>query len=218
MSGQFTFFAPIAPPPAKIVQKEIDRAKREAERAQKAADEAAQQDAAAESFAAFWAVFPKRPNNPKPLARTAWTRALRTATAEEIMEGLGRYEFSPDPKMRPMAVTFLNQQRWACEVHDLSADAHGLAEYLAGLPRVGTLSAAIYDIEDLRPILIATGWPASWRGPLDTMNSWLCDGYIPDSCAKIIASAVAEFGSRGTLAAFDKRVRYRAERITPRGI
>lgn len=165
-------------------------------------------------FAAFWLAYPKRPNNSKFEARKSWGRALHHATPTEIMDGLARYEFSPDPRLRPMAATFLNQQRWACVNDDLSADAFGLGEWHAALPRDGTLSAATYDPDDLRPILIAAGWEPSWRGSLDILGTWMRDGYVPDAIAKVIACAVAEFGARGNLAAFDKRVRYRAERIT----
>jgi hypothetical protein len=112
-----------------------------------------------------------------------------------------------------MAVTWLNQKRYRDVEPDLTIDPYGLSEWLESLPRDGGLSAHCYDIEDIRPILIATGWEPSWRGSLDILNGWLRDGYIPDSCAKVIAAAVAEFGGRASLAAFDKRVRFRAQKI-----
>lgn len=164
-------------------------------------------------FESFWSVYPKRPNNSKFEARKSWVKAMEHATPAEIMQGLARYAFDPDPKLRPMTTTFLNQRRYECVNENLDADQFGLAEYLEKLPRDGTLSASCYDVADIRPILIATGWPPAWRGSLETMNAWLRDGYVPDSCAKVIADAVAEFGGRGALAAFDKRVRFRAERI-----
>lgn len=201
MSQQLSFIAPQIPPPAMMM-----KAKAKPKGPPPEIDE--------ELFAAFWLAYPKRPNNSKFEARKSWGRALRHATPTEIMDGMARYEFSPDPRMRPMAATFLNQQRWACINDDLDVDAYGLAEWLADLPHDGTLSAACYDIDDLRPILIATGWEPSWRGSLDIVNAWMRDGYVPDSVAKIVAGAVAEHGARGNLAAFDKRVRYRAERIS----
>lgn len=226
MSQQLSFIAPAAPPPRVMTKQEIKRAADAAERARKSAEKEATK--AAETacikaneaeFERFWLAFPKRPINPKAPAKLSWARALRgndnnpPATVAEIMEGLTGYPFSPEPKMRPMAVTWLNQRRFRDIEPDLSADPYGLVEWLDELPRDGTLSATCYDVDDLRPVLIATGWAPEWRGPLEVMSAWMADGYNPDSIARVIAAAVAEFGGRGTLAAFDKRVRYRAERI-----
>ena len=166
-----------------------------------------------DGFDLFWKAFPKRPNNPKEPARIAWAKALRTTTISEIMDGLARYEFSPDPKFRPMASTWLNQRRFECVNENLDTDSFGIAEWMASLPRDGSWSALCYDVEEIRHVLVATGWPSSWRGSLDTLNDWLRAGYTPESITKVIASAVYEFGTRSTLAAFDKRVRFRAERI-----
>ena len=165
-------------------------------------------------FNAFWEAFPKRPNNAKAPARLAFARAMRRASITEIMDGLARYRFSPDPAFRPMAATWLNQSRWQVEHDDLTIDPYGIAEWLASLPSDGSLSALSYDIDDLRGVLIATGWEASWRGDLGPLNGWMRDGYQPDSVARVIAAAVAEFGERSSLKAFDKRVRFRAEQIT----
>lgn len=200
MSEQLGFFAPPVPPT--IARKAAEKVKFEVEKA-----------AAEDSFNRFWTVYPKRPNHPRDPSHTAWTRALRKATEEEIMAGLARYKFSADPQMRPMAATWLNQKRWTCVDEDLNADPFGLTEFLASLPRTGTLSARAYEADDLRQILVATGWLPTWRGSLDTLNEWMRDGYVPDSVARVIADAVAEFGTRSSLAAFDKRVRFRAERI-----
>jgi hypothetical protein len=211
MSEQLSLIAVPPPmPPASVVRREIQRA----ERVAKAAKAKAKLSADEESFETFWLAYAKRPNNPKQLAKASWNRALKTATAEEIMVGLAKYEFSPDPKFRPMAATFLNQRRWACVNESLDDDPFGLMAWHATITSDGTLSAAMYDPHDLRPILIATGWEPSWRGSLDVLGVWMRDGFVPDSVAKTIAAAVAEFGARGNLAAFDKRVRYRAERIS----
>ena len=166
-----------------------------------------------DGFNLFWNEYPKRPNNSKHTARLAWAKALRTATITEIMDGLARYQFSDDPKYRPMAATWLNRRAWEVVNEDLTIDAYGLSEWLAALPRDGALSATCYDVDELRPILVATGWPATWRGSLDVLGGWMKDGYVPDSCAKVIAEAVAMFGGRANLGCFDKRVRYRAERM-----
>jgi hypothetical protein len=166
------------------------------------------------AFEAFWKAFPKRPNNPKHPARIAFDRALKKADLSEIMAGLARYEFSPEPKYRPMVVTWLNQRRWQVENEDLSLDAYGIGEWLKTLPRDGLLSALSYDIEELRDIMVATGLPPTWRGPLETLNRWMVDGYSPVSCARAVDAAVAEIGTRTSLVPFDKRVRQRAFRVT----
>lgn len=127
--------------------------------------------------------------------------------------GLAAYQFSPDPKFQPHPATWLNQDRFRDVKPDLDSDPYGLGEFLDKLPRGGGLSAHAYDIEDLRAVLIAAGWPSSWRGDLEPLNGWMRDGYQPESCARVIAAAVAEFGARASLGAFDKRVRYRAARI-----
>ncbi len=64
-------------------------------------------------FEAFWAAYPKRPNNPKAASRKVWRSVIKSGVSvEAIMLGLKRYEFSSDPKFRPMASTWLNQRRW----------------------------------------------------------------------------------------------------------
>lgn len=185
----------------------------------------------ADDFEAFWAAYPKRPNNPKAAARTAFARALRVARPGEIMAGLRRYEFAAEPRMRPMATTWLHQCRWECESEDLTADAWGLGAWLQSLeagatapdigaqlskltvPGISAISAASYRRESLDEVLAATGWPVAWRGDLSPLGGWLGDGFLPDSIAAVVAEAVAQFGQRRTLAAFDKRVRFRAHRI-----
>lgn len=64
-------------------------------------------------FAAFWKVYP-RPVG-KPSARAAFTKALRTASPDEIMNGLMRYAFSPDEQRQPHPSTWLNDERWVIE-------------------------------------------------------------------------------------------------------
>ena len=168
--------------------------------------------AAEAEFEAFWQAYPKRPNNPKVSARRSWLAVRKEATAEEIMAGLARYQFSPDPKFRPMASTWLNQRRYALEPENLDADPYGLGEFLDTLPHEG-LSAHAYEREEIQAVLIAAGFAPSWRGDLSPLNDWIVDGYQPNSIAWVIAQAVAEFGGRASLQAFDKRVRWRATRI-----
>jgi hypothetical protein len=165
-------------------------------------------------FEAFWKAYPKRPNNPRHKAKQLWEQAIKHTPADVIMAALARYDFSPEPKYRPMASTWLYQRRYECTDDDLNIDAYGLEEWLGALPRDGTLSALAYDVEELRAVMVATGLPSDWRGSLDALNGWMRDGYSPYSCARVIAATVAEFGTRQSLMAFDGRVRHRAERST----
>ena len=166
------------------------------------------------AFEHFWKAYPRRTNNPKHQARRAFDRALRWATLSEIMAGLARCNFSDDHTLRPMAATWLNQRRWESPDLDLAADGYGIEAWLRLMPRNGMLSAHAYEVEELRAVLVATGLPATWRGSLETLKRWMEDGYAPDSCARAVAAAVAELGTRNALVAFDKRVRDRALRTT----
>ena len=191
---QYTFFAPTTPPP-RIADAIID----------------------AEFEEAFWPQWQKkmrRENNPKKLALASFRRARRTASLAEILSGLARSVASPDPTMRPMAATWINQERWRDEPGpDLSADPWGVDAFREALTDNGTLSALSYETEALYAVLVATGWPVTWRGSLDLINAWLAAGYTPDGIAGTIAGAVAEHGTRSSLKLFDGIVRARAVRI-----
>jgi hypothetical protein len=163
-------------------------------------------------FDLFWERYPRKVG--KPFALKAWNASLnRGASVETIMSGLAQYRFSPDPKFIPHPATFLNQDRWNDLEPDLSLDPFGLNAWLETLPpsKDGP-SPHWYHVEDLQGILIAMGLDPTWRGTLDVLDAWLKDGYQPDSVSRVIAQAVAEFGRRASLQAFDKRVRYRADR------
>jgi hypothetical protein len=205
MSEQTTIHVPTTPPPAVLAKPTPKRRKPAAKSVDLSAVEI--------EFEAFWLAFPNRPNNPKVSARRSWLAVRKEATAEQIMAGLARYAFSPDPKFRPMASTWLNQRRYALEPENLDADPYGMGEFLDTLPHEGGLSAHAYEREELHAVLIAAGFAPSWRGDLSPLNGWLADGYQPDSIAWVIAAAVVEFGTRASLQAFDKRVRYRASKI-----
>lgn len=65
-------------------------------------------------------------------ARRAWRKAIREATAEQIMAGLATYRFSEDPTFIPHPATWLNKKRWIAAVVRsrgpvLSAVAAGMA-------------------------------------------------------------------------------------------
>ena len=163
-------------------------------------------------FTEFWKRWPHRPNDPKKPARASYERARRSASADEILTGVSTYQFSVDPKYRPMACTWLNQARYRCVTVDLSLDAWGVDEFTTGLPTREGFSAAAYEREALDRIMLATCWPETWRGPLDVLDEWLRDGYEPASIAGVILAAVADSGSRASLKAYDGIVRSRAAR------
>lgn len=162
----------------------------------------------------FKPAYPWRRNNPWDEAFTAYKNARKIASAEEIVDGLRRYQFSDDPTYRPMAATWLNKKRWRSVTHALSADPWGLKEFCDNLPASDQLSAAAYTVEALHPVLFATGWPETWRGSLEALNAWLRDRYMPNSIATVIRESVEEFGPRSSLMHFDKRVRAWAMRIS----
>ena len=122
MSEQLTLFAPIQPPPKAIADEMLER-----------------------EFEEFWCAYPSRSNNPKATARASYRRARKTATYKEIMAGLERYEFSSDPRTRPMAATWLNQRRWECQRVDLAEDPWGLGALQQRQPDCSGLSAASYE-------------------------------------------------------------------------
>jgi hypothetical protein len=139
--------------------------------------------------------------------------ARRKATPEQLTIALLCYEFSPDPKFVPHAATWLNGERWLDVKIDLAADPYGIGDWLSKLPRETGLWAGCYDREAIVPILWATGWLPTWRGPLDVMGAWLRDGYLPDSITSAINIAVSKHGARASLKAFNGYVRHHAERF-----
>jgi hypothetical protein len=197
---------PPIPPPAHIVRRQIQRDEKSAQEAEAKAQQAADDVA----FSAFWANYPRKVG--RGYAKRCWATALRKVAATEILAALSSYDFISDKKFILHPSSWLNGEHWLDEQPD-KMDHFGINEWIGTLARDGGLSAHCYDPDELRAILIATGWEPKWRGSLDILGVWLRDGYVPDSIAKVIAGAVAEFGARGSLAAFDKRVRFRAQRI-----
>lgn len=64
-------------------------------------------------FVEFWKIYPRK--DAKGAARRAFAKACTKATAAEIIAGVKRYPFSPDPQFRPMPATWLNDERWTSE-------------------------------------------------------------------------------------------------------
>ena len=67
-------------------------------------------------FAEFWRAYPRKVG--KGAARTAFVKALRKASAETVMAGLGRAKWPADPQFIPHPSTWLNSERWDDESPD----------------------------------------------------------------------------------------------------
>jgi hypothetical protein len=63
-------------------------------------------------FNLFWSIYPRR--EAKGAARAAFTKALKKASVEEIIEGAKRFASDPNrqPEFTAHASTWLNQERW----------------------------------------------------------------------------------------------------------
>lgn len=67
-------------------------------------------------FEMFWAKYPRRVA--KRAAQKAWDAAVKRADPNDIIAGLRRYQFSPDPQYRPHPATWLNGDRWIVDDDD----------------------------------------------------------------------------------------------------
>jgi hypothetical protein len=63
-------------------------------------------------FERFWAAYPRKVA--KPTARKAWTKAIKTSTAEAVIRGALRYRNDPtrSDEFTAHPSTWLNQERW----------------------------------------------------------------------------------------------------------
>jgi hypothetical protein len=158
-------------------------------------------------FEQFYARYPRKRS--RGFALRAFRTARKKASFEEIMAGLERYKFSPDPGFQPYPGTWLNGERWRDVEADLAADPWGLIAYL-------NTRAPLqwgWHVEALEEILTAAGLDRTWRGDLDTMAKWLTDGYRPDSIALVLADEIARQSIvLHRLAHLDRAVRARAFR------
>lgn len=64
-------------------------------------------------FLAFWKIYPRKVA--RLAAERAYTTARRIASHDEIISGLMRYQFQPDPSKQPHATTWLNGGCWIVE-------------------------------------------------------------------------------------------------------
>lgn len=86
-------------------------------------------EVASTAFDTFWASYPRKEN--KSAARTAFTRALKSADSDNIIDSIRAQVtggvFSTETKYIPMASTWLNQSRWENPVVARTNTAHGRA-------------------------------------------------------------------------------------------
>ena len=67
-------------------------------------------------FEEFWNQYPRKVS--KKASEKAYLKAIQKFTPQEILHGLMKYNFNPDPKMIPHASTWLNGERWNDEPTD----------------------------------------------------------------------------------------------------
>ena len=75
-----------------------------------------------ERFGAFWEQYPRKVNKAKSFK--AYLKATQNFTHQEILHGLLKYNFNPDPKMIPHASTWLNGERWNDEPTDYATNSN----------------------------------------------------------------------------------------------
>lgn len=155
-------------------------------------------------FEQFYSRYPRKRS--RGFALRAFRSARKKAGFAEIMAGLERYKFDPDPGWQPYPATWLNGERWNDVEPDLTADPWGL---FAWLPTAGELG---WSPDAIAEICSAAGLDRSWRGDLDTIGKWLTDGYRPDSIALVLAEETTRQPVPRFLAWFDRTVRQRAFR------
>jgi len=66
-------------------------------------------------FLEFWKSYPKKLGVSKMAAFKAYIRARQDTSQADIVQGLLRYPFKPDPQYQPHPATWLNQRRWEIE-------------------------------------------------------------------------------------------------------
>ena len=97
-------------------------------------------------FVLFWRVYPRK--TAKVTARTAWARARKTATGEEIINGAERYRDDPNREDAYTAhpATWLHAGRWDDEPLPVKLDRAGRERQATlGMRETWTRQAAILD-------------------------------------------------------------------------
>lgn len=93
-----------------------------------------------EGFDQWWSEYPRK--DAKGAAQKMYAKALKQASAADLLTGVRLYPFQSDPQFIPMPATWLNQERWksAHEAPDLTrpnlAPGPGKLDYLQKYMRV----------------------------------------------------------------------------------
>jgi hypothetical protein len=158
-----------------------------------------------EAFERWWQKYPRKTS--KGLARRAWLGARKRASIAEIMAGLERYLFSPNPRLQPHPATWLNQERWADEQAGGLEDPWGLSAWYAAQADPGWTQDGYAELLEILNV------PPRWTPDLDILGGWARDGYKHDS----VAAALREMTKQSTLPrryvdAFDRPIRVRCMR------
>jgi uncharacterized protein YdaU (DUF1376 family) len=91
-------------------------------------------------FDQFWQAYPEKVG--KPVAKTAFAKAIKRATLAEILAGLERYKATKPPDrswLNPS--TFLNQERWNDQPAKVNGNGHAGGQLPLGRPERRTLNA-----------------------------------------------------------------------------
>lgn len=163
--------------------------------------------AEAEAFERFWKRYPRKIQ--KGVARRAWVGARRKASVAEIIAGLERYSFAPNPLLQPHPSTWLNQERWADEEIVDRADRWGLCAWYAARRDPG------WTLDGYMELLEVLNVPDHWHPPdIDVVGAWASDGYKHSSVLEILRELRLTEPVR-YLHRFDSLVRRRAFRWDP---
>ena len=102
-----------------------------------------------QSFDEFWKVYPRRAA--KKAAMVAWTKAVKTATPEEIIRGAIAYHASrtgKDPQHTAHAATWLNGERWTDEPQTHTGQTHERTYHAGGGKPRGGGFGRLYETSD----------------------------------------------------------------------
>lgn len=155
------------------------------------------------AFEGWWRAYPRKIQ--KGVARKAWLQARKKASVDEILDGLSRYSFSPNPLRQPHPSTWLNQERWADEDTVDRADRWGLAAWYVGL------RDPCWTLEGYAEILEQLNVPVTWAPDLEVIHAWARDGYKHSSVLDVLRELKITEPMR-YLQRFDPVVRRRAFR------
>lgn len=139
-------------------------------------------------FAAFYRAYPRKVA--RMAAEKAYAKARNSATAENILAGLARFEFPADPKYTPHPASWLNGRRWEDEpAPSLADDPWGLNAWLEG-PKAPQMKpdeeAHRWVYAEYVEVMEHIGLPETWRGDLSILGRWSRERFVPDSVCFVL--------------------------------